>query len=128
MDKINIENLDLIITNKCNLNCEHCNRGQKGDTHMSKKIINASFNQINKINTLIIDGGEPSIALLPLYHLYDYLRNNKVSIENLVTIINGTVYSYDFLDILIKYWYASGSSSLSLLIGIGVLTTATSSK
>ena len=40
MKKIYIQNLGMIITNKCNLNCDHCLRGEKCDNKsMSDEII-----------------------------------------------------------------------------------------
>ena len=100
MKQIYIQNLAMIITNKCNLNCNHCMRGEKGDTHISEQLINTSLSQVCKIDTLLLGGGEPTIALVPLYHLFDFIRKNEINIGKILTIINGTIYSLDFLELL----------------------------
>ena len=100
MNKVHIQNLAMIITDKCNLNCEHCMRGLSGNTHMDEQIIRSSLDQICNVDNLIVGGGEPSIALVPLYYLLKYVKNNKIDIERIITLINGTVYSKDFLELL----------------------------
>ena len=100
MKQVYIQNLALLITDRCNLNCDHCMRGKKYDNNMSEQIIKTSLEQICKIDTLLLGGGEPSVAFLPLYHLLKYIENNKIDIDQIVTIINGTIYSPDFLELL----------------------------
>ena len=100
MNQVYIQNLAMIITDKCNLNCKHCMRGPSGNTHMDEQIINTSLDQIYKIDTLLIGGGEPSLALIPLYKLLKYVENNKINIDRIITLINGSFYSADFLELL----------------------------
>ena len=64
MKKIYIQNLGMIITNKCNLNCEHCLRWEKCDNKsMSDKVIEKTLDQICAIGNLCICGGWITLAL-----------------------------------------------------------------
>ena len=63
MGKCYIQNLALIITNKCNLNCSHCLRGEKNDNCMSDRVIEATLDQVKSIGNLAINGGEPTLSL-----------------------------------------------------------------
>lgn len=114
MNQVYIKNLAMIITDKCNLNCEHCMRGPSGNTHMGEHIINASLEQICKIDTLLIDGGEPSISFLPLYHLLKYVETHDINIDKLITLINGTFYSQDFLELLEGFEYQGINTSFHI--------------
>ena len=43
MNKLRIQNLALIVTEKCNLNCAHCLRGGCSDKVMSDEVIKATL-------------------------------------------------------------------------------------
>ena len=43
MKKIYIQNLGMIVTEKCNLNCAHCLRGKCSDKVMSDEVIDATL-------------------------------------------------------------------------------------
>lgn len=102
MEKICLSNLGMIVTNKCNLNCEHCMRGCKNNKVMSEEVIKATLDQINFINNLCICGGEPTLAVDTMYNILDYAIKNNILIGGFSTTINGSIYSKDFLDLL-KY-------------------------
>ena len=75
MRKVVIMNLEMIVTNKCNLDCCHCMRGQKCDNSMGNEVIEATLGQVIAIHNLGICGGEPTLAV-------DVIENHwKVTIE-----------------------------------------------
>ena len=100
MSKINLQNLSLIVTNDCNLNCAHCMRGYKNSTDMNKDVIDTTLNQISSIHSLSICGGEPTLALESLNTILEFIKKNDIKIDVFNTTINGTIYSNDFLEIL----------------------------
>lgn len=102
MNKASYQNLGLIITNKCNLNCEHCCRGCKNNKDMSKEVIDTVLSQIAIVGNLAICGGEATLALPTLNYIVDYIINNKIIVDELTLTINGTIYSTELLDILTK--------------------------
>lgn len=100
MKKVYIENLCMILTNKCNLNCRHCLRGPKDDTDISKEVIEATLNQIIAIHNLNICGGEVTLALDSLEYIFKYIVDNRILLDLVSITINGTNYSEDFLKLL----------------------------
>ena len=100
MDKIYVQNLAMIITNKCNMNCAHCLRGNKDDLCMSKKVIKSTLRQIAGIGNLSICGGEPTLALDTLESIFNYVIDHNIMVEQVSVTINGTIYSLEFLNLL----------------------------
>ena len=100
MNKLRIQNLALIVTEKCNLNCAHCLRGGCSDKVMSDNVIKATLDQFEFIGNLTICGGEPTLSLDRIVKIFDYIVENKIFVGNVTFTINGTIYSEDFLRLL----------------------------
>lgn len=100
MNKLRIQNLGLIVTEKCNLNCAHCLRGGCSDKVMSDEVIKATLDQFEFIANLTICGGEPTLALDRIEKIFNYIAENKIFIGNVSFTINGTIYSNEFLKLL----------------------------
>ncbi len=100
MNKVYIQNLAMLTTNNCNLNCGHCLRGCKNNKNMSKEVVEATLNQTGAIFHLGISGGEPTLALDALENIFSYVINQKILINQLSMTINGTNYSVEFLKLL----------------------------
>lgn len=100
MNKVYIQNLCMIVTNKCNLDCGHCLRGCKNGNNMTKDVIEATLNQTIGIENLCICGGEPTLALDVLEYIFSYIIDNKIFLEGVSITINGTNYSLEFLRLL----------------------------
>lgn len=100
MNKVYIQNLGMIVTNNCNLDCEHCLRGCKSNKKMSKEVIEATLNQLKAIGNLVLCGGEPTLALDVIEKIFSYISENKILVNQISTTINGTNYSLEFLRLL----------------------------
>ena len=70
MKKCSIQNLGMIVTHKCNLDCAHCLMGKKEDKCMSDNVIEATLDQTCYIGNLAITGGEVTIAVDRIKKLY----------------------------------------------------------
>lgn len=106
MDKaIFIQNLEAIITDRCNLRCEHCARGKFKGIDMSDEVINTLFKerQIRAIGSLFIGGGEPMLALDTLEKVFTSVVDNKILVDTYGIITNGTIYDEKFL-LLLDYF------------------------
>ena len=95
-----IQNLALITTNKCNLDCAHCLRGIKDDNDMSDEIIESVLNQVYGIGNLSINGGEPTLALAKLEKIISYVIEKHILVDEFTITINGTIYSEELLKLL----------------------------
>ncbi len=88
-----VNNLGIFITNKCNLNCDHCLRGKKNDQDIKNEVIDEIFNQIIGVGVLDICGGEPLLALDKIEYLFNKIIEKKIYIQTIAITINGTIYS-----------------------------------
>ena len=100
MRKIAVQNLAMIVTEQCNLECEHCLRGQCSNWVMSDEVIEATLDQIVSIVNLNICGGEPTFALDRIEKIIDVIIEKQILVDAFSVVINGTRYDGKFLDLL----------------------------
>lgn len=100
MHMIGIENCGCIITNKCNLNCGHCMRGCKNNKSMQQDVIESFFKQVVFVGNLCLCGGEITLAIETIKKLFDYIEKKNILLRQVTTVINGTNYSEEFLQLL----------------------------
>lgn len=88
MKNLHIQNLEMIITKKCNLKCAHCMRGAASNKDMSEEVINATLQQIKSVGNLAISGGEPLLALDTLEKIFTYVIDNKIFLDEYSLVTN----------------------------------------
>ena len=96
MQKLFIPNLEVSITDRCNLNCEHCMRGEKSNTNISDILLEKIFSEVGYVSNLTVTGGEPLMVKDRLKYLVYVLRKYKVSVEQFGFTTNGTLYDENF--------------------------------
>lgn len=100
MERLNIRTLLLELTRQCNLSCLHCFRGDSENKYMSPEMIEKLFKNIARINTLLLTGGEPFLAVDQLRKITEILNQDRMNIEELIAVTNGTVLSDEILNML----------------------------
>lgn len=100
MKKIYVGNLSLIVTEKCNLNCAHCLRGEARNNEITNEVIDTTLSQIKFINTLTISGGEVTLALDKIIEIINVIIKNEIIVRNIAFVTNGVVYNKEFIQIL----------------------------
>lgn len=90
MKNLYIQNLEIIITKKCNLKCAHCMRGTASNKDMSEEVIKATLQQIQSVGNLAISGGEPLLALDTLEKIFTYIIDNKIVLDEYSLVTNCT--------------------------------------
>ena len=90
MNKLRIQNLALIVTERCNLNCAHCLRGKCSNKVMSDEVIEKTLSQFSAIGNLAICGGEPTFAISQMEKIFSYIIDNKILVDQVTLVINGT--------------------------------------
>ena len=81
-DKLKIEELEYLITQKCNLNCVgYCSEGGPGKCSMTPEMIDASMKPFKEINILKILGGEPSLELDLVKRIHDNIIKNRIKVN-----------------------------------------------
>lgn len=86
---IQISNLILEVTRKCNLKCAHCLRGDVQRMTMSNAVIFKAMGWIDSISTLTITGGEPSLAPEVLEYLLETFRWKRTQVGAFYIVTNG---------------------------------------
>ncbi len=120
MNKLYMQNLAMIITNQCNLNCSHCLRGTKNNHCISDNIIEATLNQMIGVGNLSICGGEPTLAIDRLEKIISYIIEKQILIEEFAITINGTIYSKELLELLDEINTYIGNNGIHTLLAISL--------
>lgn len=72
MEKITFDDVVIEITRKCNMVCGHCFRGDAQPVDIDLEHLDAFLDQCEVIGRLLLTGGEPSMCLNVLQHLYRF--------------------------------------------------------
>lgn len=107
MRKIEVAELMIEVGRRCNLNCDHCLRGESdkfGSLIISKEIINATLKDICTISTLTLTGGEPFLYPEIISYIADTIAQKKINLCGFFIATNGTVMSEKALLALIKLY------------------------
>ncbi len=92
--------LELILTQNCNLACAHCMRGQCSNKEIEESVLDATFSKFAYVDNLALGGGE--IALVPdkIRNVTKYLKKHKTIVHHCNFTSNGTVVSDEVIDAL----------------------------
>ena len=97
---MHIEQLHLEVTRRCTLECEHCFRGDSQNINIKAETLKNVFSNVDKIDKLLITGGEPFLAINELEEMIDLIKKYNVKIEKINIVTNGTVLSSKVLKVL----------------------------
>lgn len=102
-------NIVIEVTRKCNLACEHCLRGCAQNTNIKLEYIDRLFEIISNNNIDYIDltlsGGEPSLNLKALAHIYTKLKYYHINLSGFYLATNGVNNDNEkFISILLKFY------------------------
>lgn len=104
-ERIEIYNLAVEITRKCQLKCAHCLKGDAQNVDMSPEIIDKLLESVCSIGRLLFTGGEPTMNLDGMRYFLDALKKRDITLNKLVIITNGCDISEEVFN-LIKEYYA----------------------
>ena len=97
---MDVEKLYLEVTRMCNLECEHCLRGNRENSYMSDETIINALKNIKRIKKLLITGGEPLLALRQIRTIIQMIKDNNIKVDEIVLITNSTILNKDVLSAL----------------------------
>lgn len=104
MDKYSLSNLVIECTRKCNMNCDHCLRGEPQNTDLNLEYVETLFQQIDSISHLTLTGGEVSLVPDILIKILDIAKKYRVSINSYFIVTNAKKVTDKFLRSLLD-WY-----------------------
>lgn len=96
MTKIFFDHLSIQITQRCNLACAHCYRGDACSEDMPAEVIDALLDQTGMVMRLNIGGGEPTLAPQTLEYLISGIIKRDIPIGYAAVTINGATKSKAF--------------------------------
>jgi hypothetical protein len=88
-ERVNLMNLCIEITRRCNLECVHCLRGPAEDVTISKSTIDTLLDKVRQITFLTITGGEPSLACDEIDYLLKGLKAHNINPSKFYLVTNG---------------------------------------
>lgn len=102
--KIIAYHLGIELTQKCNLNCSHCFRGEMKNTNITKEILEKIFDEIKYVNVLDLSGGEVFLGYEQLKMLLEIAKEKGTTIDYCSMLTNGTIYDQRIYDLLDEYF------------------------
>ena len=99
--KVRASTLMFEITNVCNMQCEHCLRGDSGKDYMDKKIIDIVLQQVDDFS-ITFTGGEPSLYPEAIRYAVDNIITNDKTVTSFFVATNGKKYSQEMVNALIE--------------------------
>jgi len=96
---------DLVIecTRRCNMQCDHCLRGDSENIDMDLKYVDKLFEKIDQINFMALSGGEPSIVPDILIGILELAKKHHVEIDSFYIATNGKLISDEFIRSLFEW-------------------------
>lgn len=90
---------DLVIevTRRCNMKCLHCLRGEAENVDIDLSHVEKLFDQIDEISSLTITGGEPSLVPEKISGIIDIAKKKDVRIGRFYLVTNGKLVSDAFM-------------------------------
>lgn len=103
--KLQLADLVLEITRKCNMHCPHCLRGPAQPVEMSTDIINRVTTEVDWISNLTLTGGEPSLGARVLEHLRWAMYFHNCHLDRFWLTVNARFFKQDFYRALLELYY-----------------------
>jgi organic radical activating enzyme len=87
--ELNVRSLVIEATRKCNMNCEHCLRGNSQRKTADNNHIYKLFQLISNVSDLTITGGEPTLAMDTLEYIEQAIRYGYCDVSSFYIVTNG---------------------------------------
>ena len=109
-----ISNLVIEVTRDCQLNCDHCLRGDTENKVLSCNSIDIFLKQIEGIGNVTFSGGEPSLHPEVITHFREQCEAKKIGIGSFYIATNGAEISDAFmLEVLKIYLYCTDNEDMT---------------
>jgi len=112
---ISLDSLSIELTRRCNMECEHCLRGEPQNMDLNPAHVSELFGHLTYISSLTLTGGEPSLRPDLIEHIADIGRDSGVGIGNFYIATNGKKVSDEFLMAVLKLYLTCEENDYSEL-------------
>lgn len=100
-----IDNLIIAITERCNMNCAHCMRGDGKNRDVTREIIDLTLKDVNYIGSITLTGGEPTLNIDAIEYVLDKCKELDIPVGSFYIVTNGKIVTERFLIACLK-WHA----------------------
>lgn len=101
---LEISQLVIEVTRKCNLACAHCLRGNAENQNIKLEYIDKLLSQTNYINTVTFAGGEPSLNVEALEYFLKQVNLKNIGVGNFYIATNGVNTPLEFIIFCLKMY------------------------
>lgn len=103
MNKVTLEKLTVELTEKCNMKCLHCCKGEAGNTDIDLAHIDKLLDQVEMIGMLYLSGGEPTLNLDAIEYICEAIRKRNIPLFEFQITTNALIYDEKFIKIIKNY-------------------------
>ena len=89
MKSIELDNLVIEVTRRCNLTCAHCLRGAQQRINIKKEHIEKLLSNVCYVNDITFTGGEPTLYLKGISDTLDIIKEKGISVDSFYIATNG---------------------------------------
>jgi hypothetical protein len=101
---MNINNLIVEVTRKCNMYCDHCLRGDAMNMNIKKEYIDSVLSQVDNIGNVCFTGGEPSLNLPAMEYFLSECKRRRISLEYFYIATNAVKVTESFVMFCLKMY------------------------
>jgi organic radical activating enzyme len=111
--KLELYNFMLEVTRKCNMNCDHCLRGNAENKDMSIETMRNALKDISLISSVTITGGEPSLAICQIRNFMDICTEFNIEVQNFYIATNAKANTKEFIKVCIDLYLFCTDNEIS---------------
>lgn len=101
---LDVTQLIIEVTRRCNMSCGHCLRGDAQNLDMSLEMIEQIVDSIDNVCSVTFTGGEPALNLDAIEHYFEYAMEKDKLPSAFYCVTNGTGDQWRLATILLKYY------------------------
>ena len=101
--KINLYNLAIEVTRRCNLKCPHCMRGPSQNIDMTRETMYMALYMFDSVEHITFSGGEPLLNPDLIIYAIDTIIEEELKVDNISITTNGQLFSKPLVDALNRF-------------------------
>ena len=117
MNKIELNNVIIELTRKCNMACSHCLRGDAQNIDIKKEYITNLLENIKYISIVSFSGGEPSLNIGAIKYFIEEAKRLNVDVGNFYIATNGKKITDEFILTIIELHLFCSENEISVVEG-----------
>lgn len=120
MKKLQIGNLIIEVTRRCNLACEHCLRGDPEPLDLDYGTLQKFLDSVSSIGSIAFTGGEPSLNVPAIEFILDCCKQRAIEVGSFYVVSNGVEHQLELLAVLAQwYTYCSEKDGCGVSVSTG---------